>query len=568
LAEDRPAPPKQALPPGARLRLGKADDSRHGDAGSVAFSPDGTLLATVHAEASSQIIGGRPIVSYGGHITVWDARSGRMVRTLGEDKRWTCRVTFGPGGNFLATASRHETVAWWDWASGTRLFERGTYWQDSPSPQLPDFAMVLSPDGRTMAYLHIKRDKKTPVGVALCETVSGRSRGVFVGPDKSAWTTPMAFDPTSRLLVCAILTPPGHDLALYDLATGRFRRLDVGNFKLASSVAFSADGRTLAAAGMEYRPRCGQLNPVAVVGLFDVRTGQSLWRSEGDNLGGEEPVAFSPDGRLIATANLKSVAILKHSLVRLWDAATGELVAKLTWDSFGVGGIAFSPDGKTLAVNEHNKTVLLWDVYDIPEVKKWLKKRGPARPAPKKAGPARPAEALAAAGVEKLWADLAADDAERAYRAVWRLALHPGQSVPFLKGHLRPAADNGPDPKRLARLIDDLNSNNFKKRKKAAAELAKIGYAAAPAVRKALDAPASLEVRKQLEELLKKMKPTLVTEGAKLRTFRAVEALEHAGTPEAAAVLKELAKGAPAAMETIDAKLALQRLARSRPASP
>jgi hypothetical protein len=53
-----------------------------------------------------------------------------------------------------------------------------------------------------------------------------------------------------------------------------------------------------------------------------------------------------------------------------------------------------------------------------------------------------------------------------------------------------------------------------------------------------------------------------------LRSWRAVEVLEHLGTPEARQVLEELAQGAPGARPTEDARTALQRLARPPALSP
>ncbi len=65
-------------------------------------------------------------------------------------------------------------------------------------------------------------------------------------------------------------------------------------------------------------------------------------------------VAFSPDGRLLATASEDGTA-------RVHDVATGRLVTPLTGHTSRVYGVAFSPDGRRLATSSHDRTIRLWD---------------------------------------------------------------------------------------------------------------------------------------------------------------------------------------------------------------
>ena len=121
----------------------------------------------------------------------------------------------------------------------------------------------------------------------------------------------------------------------------------------------------------------------------------------------------------------------------------------------------------------------------------------------------------------------------------------------------------GPDAHQITGWIRDLDSPRFAARQEASEALEKVGDLAKPALRKALSAKPSPEVRRRIEQLLTKVEQ-LSPES--LRAVRAVEVLEHIGSAEAKRVLERLAAGAEGARLTREAKASLDRLDR-RPAS-
>jgi hypothetical protein len=153
------------------------------------------------------------------------------------------------------------------------------------------------------------------------------------------------------------------------------------------------------------------------------------------------------------------------------------------------------------------------------------------------------------------WADLAGDDAARAFRARAALTAAPESTVSWLRERFRPMA--APDPARLARLLTDLDSDDFTVRQKATRELRALGDLARPALQKLLDKKASPEVRQRVEDLLKNPKDLTPDQ---LRGIRGVEVLEEIATPQARKMLETLATGFPGARLTQEAKAALKRL--------
>ena len=95
------------------------------------------------------------------------------------------------------------------------------------------------------------------------------------------------------------------------------------------------------------------MHPDQEVKVWDAQTGQEILSLRG-HVGGLRSVAFSPDGRRLASAGLDQT-------VKLWDAATGQEVLTLRGHIDNVFCVAFSPDGHRLASASVDKTVRIWD---------------------------------------------------------------------------------------------------------------------------------------------------------------------------------------------------------------
>jgi hypothetical protein len=179
-------------------------------------------------------------------------------------------------------------------------------------------------------------------------------------------------------------------------------------------------------------------------------------------------------------------------------------------------------------------------------------------------GRGRPAEALAPEALEKRWADLGSEDASAAYQAVRVLARAPTQTVPLIAKQLEPVPLEKAN--QIRQLIAELDHDRFAVRQNASARLEVLAEAAEDEMRAALKNRPTLEMRIRLDQLVQKL--DLLKSPVRLRALRAVEVLEHIGTPAACEALQTLARGAPQARLTQEAKASLQRLARRGVADP
>ncbi|MEU8378524.1 serine/threonine-protein kinase [Streptosporangium sp. NPDC048865] len=167
---------------------------------------------------------------------------------------------------------------------------------------------------------------------------------------------------TERVNVVAF-SPDGTTLAggdgdgaviLWDAATRRPAGDPLrGHTRAVEAMAFSPDGGLLASGGNNGE---GTEPGDHTVILWDVATR----RQAGDPLTGHtdwiRSVAFSPDGKILATGSADTTVIL-------WDVATRQPIGDpLTGHTDWVQSVAFSPDGRTLATGGDDTTVILWDV--------------------------------------------------------------------------------------------------------------------------------------------------------------------------------------------------------------
>jgi len=139
---------------------------------------------------------------------------------------------------------------------------------------------------------------------------------------------------------------------------------------LTAALAFSADGRRLAAAGSTVKPGGPHGLPGGVVTFWNVETGKELWRF--DHLSTiAAAIAFSPDGKYVAAGAWGAPSELPEpGQAAVWNTETGELLhsfrvkAAIDWNEslYSIADVAFDPTSTRLATAVSDGTVRLWEL--------------------------------------------------------------------------------------------------------------------------------------------------------------------------------------------------------------
>ncbi|MEU9851712.1 hypothetical protein [Streptomyces sp. NPDC047974] len=345
---------------------------------SVAFSPDGHTLAAGDADGAIYLwnvshpgaIGplGRPLTGPGdtvtevvfspdsrtlaagnadGNVDLWHLPPTRIIGAGGN----VASVAFSPDGRTLAAGNQNKTVSLWNTADPHHPAPLG---DPLTGPGDLVTAVAFSPDGRTLAAgdgggtvtLWNTADPTRPV--RFRETLTGADGLIFS----------LAFSPDGDTLAVAGDDEDG-GIALWDVGDPAHpvERSGISNDRTRSvySLAFSRDGTMLAAGGD------GSNGEVGLWSTTDPgeRIGQPIAQPNATATW----VAFSPDGRTLATGNSRGT-------VTLWDATDPHHLTRrgtpLTVPGGSVWSVAFSPDGRTLAASGHTDkgTINLWNVTD------------------------------------------------------------------------------------------------------------------------------------------------------------------------------------------------------------
>ncbi len=510
---------------------------------------------------------GRTIVSGGAYMNgarIWSVANGKPMHEDSEGHEAAIyAVAASPDGKWIASGGQDERICVWEASTGKILWERSFLAGGIKR------GLVFSPDSKMLASAADDQSIwlfDAPTGKELRRL---KTDGLVVRC--------LAFAPDGRTLAGNLVNwdAPGinkpNQIRLWDTASGQELWKRDGGTGLFCHLAFSPDGKKIFSAHQDQKIRTWSVDDGKQLAQFTITTG--------DRLGS---FAFSRDGKLVATSPFGDPDVF------VWNLVTGKLMHGFHIDRGTSYRLAFSPDSRYLAAGSewvgrpresYDRKLQVWELatgkqaleFELPPgtavsamtyglsgakvvtgmidstVLVWDLTK-PLEGEPTKSPP-----------LDKLWADLADDDAGKALRAAYVMAASGEQAATYLKERLTPTKLG--DAKQLEKLVNDLDSNQFSVREAATKELAKLGEGIAPFLRRILKGQSSAEARKRIESILALWQgsPT----GEAIRSLRCIHVLELIATPLARQLLRDLAAGAPA-RQTSAARAAIDRL-RSRP---
>jgi serine/threonine protein kinase/WD40 repeat protein len=340
----------------------------------LAFSPDGDTLASATLR---------------GNVKLWDVAGERsrltlemppapassftgLLRQLGDELRANFEgpikaLAFTPDGQTLVTLDHRGRGQLWDVADG----------HPKASVQLPTpvKAAAFGPGCRTLATVTGGMTRTLTlwdVDLAGEAPVSERTAMRVV----SSLDAPPLFVADGR-----VLAVPAFGLKLWDILPGGLRERPVSDrVGLASIHALSPDARSIAFSRYSKRERKSQkwITPITV---WDVAADRAF--CELAHQGKDAPLlAFSPDGRILVGCGWREGGDLR-------DALTGRPLGDLQREGkTAITAVAFSPDGRTLALG-YGKGAVTW--HDVEASRRASRRPGNPGEVPSEPPPASPA---------------------------------------------------------------------------------------------------------------------------------------------------------------------------------
>ena len=304
--------PQTNLPKGLKSRIGK------GMIHDVAYLPDSTQFAVASATG----------------IWFYDANTYEETALIATDKPAVKMMAFSSDSKKLATIGENKAILIWDTET---LKHKTTFIYDSAPYHnfYFDYISFIN-DGQTLV-------SNGPGDIQFWNVTTGTHH---VELDRLHGYSNFAFSPDGRIMA----TNRGNVILVRDVVEDKLLQKIEMISHVDKCLALSSDGRTVASGHHHYTSG----NHHYTIDLWDIETGKHKKTLKGHKES-IESLAFSPDGKTLASGSLDNTIIL-------WDVAKGKRKKTLKKHANEIRKVMFSPDGKTLLSYDRSTILKLWEV--------------------------------------------------------------------------------------------------------------------------------------------------------------------------------------------------------------
>ncbi|MGI5240909.1 Hsp70 family protein [Dactylosporangium sp. CA-139066] len=291
-----------------------------GAVNTVAWSPDGKTIATSSVDHTARL---------------WNAATGQPIATLTGHTNSVGKIVYSPDGESVVTVSGDATIRLWNAANGQPI---DTYHGSA----FIISTVVFSRDGGLLATGSLGEN-----GIRLWSTATrAQVREIVTEPTVTSglphFVSAIAFSRDGRTVATASSNGP---IRLWEVSSGNRSAEFASQPGRVHAMLSAPDGTTLLTAS--------DGDHDVTVSVWSVPGGEQKATFRAGDANNIETYAFSPDGRLFATAG-------KEGDITLWDVATGQETGARIQHACKPRGIAFSPDAGTLAAACEDGVARLW----------------------------------------------------------------------------------------------------------------------------------------------------------------------------------------------------------------